>query len=105
MTTLVVGGDHIDRYREFLAANGFGPVLHWQGRKPAECHRTFPRQTRLVVIMVDQISHGLAIKMRRIAGEQELPVIFTKRSIGQLGAALHRLSGSSPVRLGEEAPQ
>lgn len=91
MTTLIVGGDRVDTYSDFLSANGFGPVLHWRGRKAGECHRTIPRRTRLVVIMVDQVSHGLAIKMRRTADEMNLPVVFTKRSVSQLGKALDRV--------------
>lgn len=90
MTTLIVGGDHIDTYRDFLSENGYGPVLHWKGRKPGERLRSIPRRTRLVVIMVDQVSHSLAIKMRRTASELDLPVVFTKRSINQLGKALER---------------
>lgn len=62
MTTLIVGGDRIDTYSDFLSENGFGPVLHWKGRKQSECHRMIPRKTRLVAIVVDQVSHGLTIR-------------------------------------------
>ena len=96
MTTLIVGGDRVETYRDFLYENGFGPVLHWQGRKSGECHRLIPSKTRLVVIMVDQVSHGLAIKMRRTADELNLPVVFTKRSISQLGKALDRVRHRDP---------
>ena len=102
MTTLIVGGDRIDTYSDSLSENGFGPVLHWKGRKQSECHRMIPRRTRLVVIMVDQVGHGLAIKMRRTADELDLPVVFTKRSISQLGKALdrivHRDAGLSAIQ-------
>ncbi len=91
MSTLIVGGDRIASYRDFLAAHGFGPVHHWNGRKNSECHRTIPVGTRLVVIMVDQVNHGLATKMRRVADELALPVVFSRRSIGQLGQAITRV--------------
>lgn len=95
MTTLIVGGDRINTYKEYLDTNGYGPILHWNGRNNSECHRKIPSRTRLVVIMVDQINHRLAIKMREVAHRQNLPVIFSKRSIAQLARAIahHRNAG------------
>lgn len=90
MTTLIVGGDRVNTYKDYLQAQGFGPVLHWNGRKNSECHRTIPASIRLVVIMVDQVNHGMALKMRRAADELDLPVVFSRRSIGQLGLAITR---------------
>lgn len=93
MTTLFVGGDRINTYKTFLQQQGFGPVLHWNGRKNSECHRTIPASTRLVVILVDQVNHMLAIKLRRVADELQLPVVFSRRSIGQLDEAISRFKG------------
>ena len=95
MSTLIVGGDRVNTYKDFLLTQGFGPVNHWNGRKNSECHRTLPSGTRLVVIMVDQVNHGLATKMRRVADELDLPVIFSRRSIGQLGLAISRFKADA----------
>lgn len=91
MSTLVIGGDHIKAYRDYLVANGLGPVWHWSGRKNSVCHRVIPVGTRLVVILVDQVSHCLADKMRRSADTLDLPVVYSRRSISQLGCAVDRL--------------
>lgn len=89
MAALIVGGDKLaPSYRNFLSDQGFGPVRHWPGRKPGECHRQIPLDTRVVVLMVDQLNHGLARKVRRIAEEMAVPVVFSTRSLGQLSAAL-----------------
>jgi len=93
MATLIVGGDRVNSYRDYLQEQGLGPVRHWNGRKNSECHRTLPSGTRLIVILVDQVNHRLAIKTRRIADELELPVIFSRRSIGQLEQAVSRVRG------------
>lgn len=93
-TVLIIGGDHVDRYKAFLAAHGFASVTHWDGRRKSECHRRLPQSLDLVVIMVDQVSHGLLYKMRRQADERHLPVIYTQRSVTQLAKALE----SIPVR-------
>ncbi|PKO88108.1 MAG: dihydroorotate dehydrogenase [Betaproteobacteria bacterium HGW-Betaproteobacteria-10] len=88
MSALIVGGDRVGPYRDFLASQGFGPVRHWCGRKPGACHRIIPVDTRVIVVMVDQINHGLARKIRKVAEEMAVPVVFSKRSVGQLGSAL-----------------
>lgn len=88
MAALIVGGDKVDAFRDYLAERGFGPVRHWSGRKPGECHRPIPVDTRVVVVVVDQINHGLARKIRRAAGEMSVPVVFSKRSLGQLSDGL-----------------
>lgn len=88
MSALIVGGDRVASYKDFLASVGFAPVRHWNGRNRSECHWTIPGDTRVVVVMVDQVNHGLARKIRRVADEMAVPVVFSRRSIGQLGAAL-----------------
>jgi len=95
MAVLIVGGDHINTYKEYLQTQGLGPVLHWNGRRNSDCHRQIPASTRLVVILVDQVNHMLAIKLRRIAGDLELPVVFTRRSIGQLDQAINHFKHSA----------
>lgn len=85
---LIIGGDHIERYRSFLYERGFVSVTHWDGRRKSECHRRLPQALDLVVIMVDQVSHGLLYKMRRQADDRHLPVIYTQRSVTQLAKAL-----------------
>jgi len=99
MSTLIVGGDRINTYKDYLLSQGFGPVLHWNGRKNSACHRTIPAGTRLLVIMVDQVNHGLATKMRRVADELDLPVVFSRRSIGQLDEVISRLKGRAGTDL------
>ncbi|MBN9424379.1 MAG: hypothetical protein BGO63_00470 [Candidatus Accumulibacter sp. 66-26] len=98
MSTLIVGGDRVATYKDFLAAHGFGPVHHWNGRRNSECHRSIPVGTRLVVIMIDQVNHSLATKMRRVADELALPVVFSRRSIGQLGQAITRVKHGAGAR-------
>ena len=95
MSTLIVGGDRINTYKDFLIEQGFGPIQHWNGRRNSECHRLIPASTRLVVILVDQVNHMLAIKLRRVADELDLAVVFSRRSIGQLDQAINRFRGKS----------
>ncbi|MCE1240495.1 MAG: DUF2325 domain-containing protein [Azonexaceae bacterium] len=91
MSALIVGGDRVGAYRDYLSGRGFSPVRHWSGRKPGECHRAIPLDTKLVVVMVDQVNHGLARKIRRQAEGRALPVVFSRRSLGQLSESLAAL--------------
>ena len=95
MSVLIVGGDRVNTYKEYLQTQGLGPVLHWNGRKNSDCHRSIPASTRLVVILVDQINHMLAIKLRRTADNLDLPVVFSRRSIGQLDQIISRFKQSA----------
>jgi len=95
MSVLIVGGDRVNTYKEYLQTQGLGPVLHWNGRKNSDCHRSIPASTRLVVILVDQINHMLAIKLRRTADDLDLPVLFSRRSIGQLDQLINRFKQSA----------
>ena len=95
MSVLIDGGDRVNTYKEYLQTQGLGPVLHWNGRKNSDCHRSIPASTRLVVILVDQINHMLAIKLRRTADDLDLPVLFSRRSIGQLDQLINRFKQSA----------
>ena len=99
MSALIVGGDRINTYRNFLLAQGFGSVLHWTGRNGSECHRTIPTGTRLVVILVDQVNHGFATRMRKAADKLDLPIVFSRRSIGQLDQVISRFKDTASARL------
>lgn len=92
MSALIIGGDRVASYKDWLAARGYFPVRHWNGRKQSECHRRIPADTTLVVVLVDQVNHGLAKKARREADGMKVPVLFSRRSVGQLDAALAALA-------------
>ncbi|MEI7613015.1 MAG: DUF2325 domain-containing protein [Betaproteobacteria bacterium] len=95
MSALIIGGDRVGTYRDYLKEQGFGPVVHWNGRNNSECHRKIPSRTRLVVILVDQVNHLLALKMRRVANELKIPVVFSRLSIVQLDQAIARFKGNA----------
>lgn len=88
MAALIVGGDRVGNFKDYLVQQGYVQVRHWTGRNQSECHRTIPIDTRVVVVMVDQVNHGLAKKIRRAADEMAVPVVFSRRSVGQLSSAL-----------------
>lgn len=88
MIALIVGGDRVASYSDFLQKQGYATVHHWNGRRKSECHRQIPSGTRLVVVLVDQVNHLLALKARRTANKMRVPIVFSRRCLSQLGEAL-----------------
>ena len=59
MTTLVIGGDHIDSIRRELAEHGREEIEHWGGRKPADTRRAIPARVDLMILVTDYLSHNM----------------------------------------------
>jgi hypothetical protein len=83
MTALIVGGDYIKPIERVITDRGVRTIRHWTGRKPGDLRKTVPKDTRLVVLLLDYLSHGLAKKVRGDADRLGLPVIYCRRSLGE----------------------
>ncbi|HPU81220.1 DUF2325 domain-containing protein [Accumulibacter sp.] len=91
MAALIIGGDRVAVYMNYLQRLGYATIRHWNGRKKSECHRQIPVDTSLVVILIDHVNHGLAKKTRRTANEMRVPIVFSGSGVGQLGEAMASL--------------
>ncbi|WP_341677356.1 DUF2325 domain-containing protein [Niveibacterium sp. SC-1] len=91
MTVLVVGGDHVESFARVLQAAGFSRMRHWSGRKAGEHHQAIPQDTELVLMVIDQLNHGLVRSVRAAAEARGLPVIYSPRSRSRLVEALQRV--------------
>ena len=83
MTAVIVGGDYIKPIEKVFAGKGVTRVEHWTGRKAGDLRKTIPRDTKIVVLLCDYLSHSLAKKVREYADRLGLPVIYCRRSLGQ----------------------
>lgn len=80
MTVLIVGGDKIDSFTRTLAQAGFSGFRHWNGRKAGDHHQIVPHDTRLILLVIDQVNHGMAARIRSEACTRNIPIIFSPRS-------------------------
>ncbi|MBK8535483.1 MAG: DUF2325 domain-containing protein [Candidatus Competibacteraceae bacterium] len=87
MSALIVGGDRIGKFQRRLQQLGHQDVHHWCGRNSSECHRIIPSDTRLIVIVIDQVNHKLATRVRRMADTRNLPIVFSRRCIAEFNQA------------------
>jgi hypothetical protein len=77
MTLLVVGGDSAEMFRR-CATKTRRHVEHWSGRKSRDLVRSIPKNTEVVVVVLDRVSHALVKRVRREASRRGLPVYFQK---------------------------
>jgi len=63
MSILIVGGDSAEMFRQ-QTGGGHGYVEHWSGRKKRDMAKSIPKGTEAVVVVLDRVSHGLALKGR-----------------------------------------
>ena len=84
MTVLIVGGDRISSITKYLTQNGFNDIKHWDARRNGDTHRFMPQSTRLVVILINYLNHGMAKKIKRDAEQLGVPVLFSKNSASEL---------------------
>ncbi len=84
MTALIVGGDHIESLRKAMSARGLERIEHWNGRKPGDLRKTLPKETELIVILCDNLSHCMLRKVSANAAGSGIPIIHCRRSLGQL---------------------
>ncbi len=91
MKALIVGGDYVKHLKEEITVHGLDAVEHWNGRKVGDGRRPIPRDTKVVLIMCDYVSHGISCKVKKEAHRQNLPVVYCKRSLGEVRKKLQRL--------------
>nr|MBI3612059.1 DUF2325 domain-containing protein [Nitrospirota bacterium] len=99
MRALVVGGDHVEVIKKAMAARGVRRIEHWDGRKAGHSRRTIPKDTAVVVIFWDNVSHELARNVRRLAWHLGLPVVYCRRALGPIRQTLETLNENGVLRL------
>lgn len=91
MSVLIVGGDKITSFTRLLGEVGYQQFHHWSGRKAGDHHQAIPQDTQLILLVIDQVNHGIASKIREQADALALPIIFSPRSKSRLFQQLARL--------------
>ncbi|OGR25906.1 MAG: hypothetical protein A2139_14180 [Desulfobacca sp. RBG_16_60_12] len=91
MNCLIVGADRLGSIPQALRKKGAGEIYHWSGRE--ELRRAIPSDVEMIIILHDYINHNLAARVKREAKERGLPVVYSRRSIGELGRKVERLVG------------
>ena len=62
MSLLIVGGDSIEALRKRARIGGLRHVEHWSGRKTRDLGKTIPKETTVVVVILDRVNHAFVEK-------------------------------------------
>lgn len=103
MTALIVGGDYVEPLKREIRAHGHAHVEHWDGRKAGFTKKAIPGGTRLIVILIDYISHSLLIALKRKASCNNVPLLFCRRSMNDLRRKLDDIGASEDGSCRREA--
>ena len=80
MSVLIVGGDHLGSIPKELDKIGVDEVKHLTGRSGQKIHDGIPETMDFIILLCDFVNHNLAYKIRKFAGDKEIPIIYAKRS-------------------------
>ena len=83
-TALIVGADYIEPLKKTMEEMGNFQVEHWTGRKSGDLRRSIPKNVDLCIVLCDYVSHGLVRKVREDAKALGLPVLYCRRSLGEV---------------------
>lgn len=98
MKAMIVGGDRVETTRRVLQASGYGDVVHWSGRKPADLTRPLPAGVVHMVIMLDFINHNLARRMKDLARARQISVSYVGRKrLGSTDGTIGRRGCACPL--------
>ena len=91
-SALIVGGDHIDGIKRILTHHGIDQINHWSGRKVGDSHKIIPKDTKVIVLITDWISHAFTMKVKKNATKQGINVIYMPNGSATLANKLQSLN-------------
>lgn len=95
MNAVVVGADRLGNIPDVLAALGITIERHITGRAPAHQRAltALPRNTQLLILLTDFLSHNAMKSYRSQAQVQGIPVIACRRSSSCVMQAVRQFLG------------
>ncbi|MHC4269063.1 MAG: DUF2325 domain-containing protein [Planctomycetota bacterium] len=95
MSVLIVGGDHLGSIPKELKKIGVDDIRHMNGRNRNVVKKGMPMSMDLIIILHDYVNHNLAHVTKKQAKENNIPVVFARRSWSSIYKKLpHRLTNN-----------
>ncbi|HYD33664.1 MAG TPA: hypothetical protein VEA39_03755, partial [Methylophilaceae bacterium] len=66
-------------------------ISHWTGRKAGDSNKVIPRDTRLIVLITDWVSHSFTEKVKRDASRRGIRIVYTLHGPTALKSRLEKL--------------
>lgn len=78
---IIAGGDRQTiGLKNYLKTQGFTKVQHLSSRHHKDTQKISLAQVQLIIVITNYISHAFMKRIRRLAKQQGLPIVFTNRS-------------------------
>ncbi|CAG1021601.1 hypothetical protein MTYM_01115 [Methylococcales bacterium] len=80
MSVLIVGGDHLGGIPKELDKIGVTEIRHVTGRSGQKIRDGIPETMDFIIVLCDFVNHNLAYKIKNLAENRSIPVVYAKRS-------------------------
>ncbi|MBI5795461.1 MAG: DUF2325 domain-containing protein [Planctomycetes bacterium] len=80
MSVIIVGADHLGCIPKELDRIGISKIQHLNGRSGQKIRGKMPDNADFIILLYDFVNHNLAYKIKKIAGNKGIPIIYAKRS-------------------------
>ncbi|MCE7910623.1 MAG: dihydroorotate dehydrogenase [Candidatus Brocadia sp.] len=80
MSVIIVGGDHLGSIPRELDKIGITEIQHLTGRGGQKMRGKIPENVDFIILLYDFVNHNLAYKVKRLAVNRKIPIIYAKRS-------------------------
>jgi len=98
MSVLLIGGDKVNKITELLATLGVTNTVHWDSRRNSTSHKSIPKNTDVVIMLVDFLKHNSMSYFKKSAKKMDIPYICTRRGLGSVHSEFNKfLQGGSNV--------
>ncbi|TVL99347.1 MAG: dihydroorotate dehydrogenase [Candidatus Brocadia sp. WS118] len=80
MSVIIVGGDHLGSIPKELDKIGITEIQHLTGRTGQKMRGKIPEKVDFIILLYDFVNHNLAYKVKKLAINRNIPIIYAKRS-------------------------
>ncbi len=80
MSVIIVGGDHLGCIPKELDRLGISKIQHLNGRSGQKIRGRIPDKIDFIILLYDFVNHNLAYKIKKLANNRDIPIIYAKRS-------------------------
>jgi len=92
MSIVVIGADYLGVIEKNLYLLGVTNLKHIDGRRVSNQNKiSIPLKTAFILVLTDYINHNTAKMIKEVAKNQEVPLIFSKRSWGAVAEKITSL--------------
>ena len=89
MSVVIVGGDHLGCIPKELDRIGISKIQHLNGRSGQKIRGKMPDKADFIILLYDFVNHNLAYKIKKLASNKGIPIIYAKRSWPSIYLSIH----------------